>query len=134
MMAYLFLETTMEAIPEAGFTSFDLTSASASAGLTRLEWSVVAVASTDRLSTLRRPGRFGVACGYLFGRRPNAELADPRLETLRRIAVLIQHDSSLVPHAEYEAFILAGFTQAQYELLVSKIRLQHRRTTAGGKR
>jgi hypothetical protein len=134
MMAYLFLDTTMVETSVAGSAAPKPASASPSAGLTPLEWSVLALASTDRLSTLRKPGRIGIAWGHLFGKRHNPELADPRLEALRRVAVLMWHDSSLVPHVQHEALIAAGFTQAQYDLIVVRIASQSRRSVAGGRR
>lgn len=91
------------------------------ARLTALEWSVVALAERDRLSTLRTPGRMAVAVALLFGDRPNPRLADPRLEALRRIAVLSWHHGYTIPSSEVRAFIDAGFTPDQYELVVDSI-------------
>jgi len=133
-MAYLFLDNEPAETSSVGSAAFRPADAPPVAELTALEWSVVALASVDRLSTLRRPGRFGIFCGHLFGKRHNPELADPQLEALRRVAVLMWHDSSLVPHAEVEAFVAAGFTQAHYDLVVIRIASQLRRSTARGRR
>lgn len=90
------------------------------ARLSALEWSVVALARNDRLSTLRIPSRVRVAMGILFAARHNPMLADPRLEALRRIAVLSWHYGFAVSGTEVDAFITAGFSSDQYELLVTK--------------
>lgn len=100
--------------------------------LSALEWAVVALAEGDRLATLRTPGRIAIAMGALFGAGHNPRLADPRLEGLRRIAVLSWHHGYVVPSREVEAFLAAGFTAAQYELVVDSIataRRDRRRTT-----
>ena len=98
--------------------------------LTGLEWSVVALARGDRLSTLSRPGRMAIALGKVFGtRRHPAHLADARLEALRRMAVLTWHMSFAVPASEVRAFFAAGFSVAQYETMTASIasaRLQKR--------
>ncbi|UYY59265.1 hypothetical protein [Sphingomonas sp. S2-65] len=61
----------------------------AAAGLSALEWSVVALAQKDRLSSLKTPGRMSMAMGVIFGKQSaNPQLADPRLEALRRMSVL----------------------------------------------
>ena len=86
-----------------------------------LEWAVVAIARGDRLSSLGTPGRMASALGILFGSRPNPRLADPRLEALRRIAVLSWHSGYSVASHEVAAFIDAGFTHDQYETLLASI-------------
>ncbi|SEN10093.1 hypothetical protein SAMN05192583_2037 [Sphingomonas gellani] len=89
--------------------------------LSSLEWSVVAIAERDRLSTLRLPGRIAVAMGRLFGEGHNPRLADPRLEALRRMAVLTWHNGYTVPSGEVKEFLAAGYSPEQYELLVDSI-------------
>ena len=93
----------------------------APARLSALEWSVVALAARDALSTLREPGRMGEALRTLFGGRHNPRLADPRLEALRRMAVLARHYGYAVPGVDVRDFLHAGFTPAQYELLVDSV-------------
>jgi hypothetical protein len=91
-------------------------------GLTALEWQVVAIAQHDRLSSLETPGRLSMALGMLFGGHgPNPRLADPRLEALRRIAVLAWHRGYAVPRAAIRAFHEVGFTNEQYETLLASI-------------
>lgn len=86
-----------------------------------LEWSVVAMAERDKLSTLRSPGRMAVALGSLFGDRRNPGLADPKLEALRRLAVLTWHHGYRVADSAVRAFAAAGFTPDHYELLTGSI-------------
>jgi hypothetical protein len=99
--------------------------------LTALEWSVVALARGDDLSSLRMPGRLAVAMGGLFGTRHNPRLADPRLEALRRVAVLIQHQGVALPEQELAAFVDAGFEPAQYRLVANSLGVR-RTDTSGG--
>jgi hypothetical protein len=89
--------------------------------LSALEWSVVAIAQHDALSSLNTPGRISVALGALFGERQNPRLADSRLEALRRMAVLAWHRGYAVPVAEIKAFLAAGFTTHHYESLLASI-------------
>jgi hypothetical protein len=90
-------------------------------GFSALEWSVVAIAESDKLSSLRQPGRMAVAMGTLFGDRHNPRLADPRLEALRRMAVLSWHHGFVVPGHAVRDFTAAGYTLDQYETLVASI-------------
>lgn len=89
-------------------------------GLTRLEWSVVACARRDGRSTLRPESRWFRLLRTAFG-WPNPQLADGRLEALRRMAVLAWRDGYAVAGYEVRAFLAAGFTPAQYELMVDHI-------------
>ena len=91
------------------------------ATLSGLEWSVVALARRDRLSTLQRPSRMAVALGRLFGDRPNPRLADPKLEALRRFAVFAWHHGYALPSHEYDAFLDAGFSTGQLEQVLASI-------------
>ena len=64
--------------------------------LGRLEWDVVRLAQRDGLATLEAPGWLARTIGFLFGRDVNRQLADPRLEALRRYAVLLRHGGDLL--------------------------------------
>ena len=90
-------------------------------GLSALEWSVVALARRDRISSLAQPGRIATAMGRLFGTRNNPQLADPRLEALRRLAVLAWHRGYVLPKSELKRFLGAGFTPAQFETMLRSI-------------
>lgn len=99
-------------------------------GFSGLEWSVIALAQRDRLESLREPGRVSIALRALFGLWQDARLADGRLEALRRIAVLAWHKSYAVPVSELRAFLSAGFSVDQYEMLqasISRGRIRNRR-------
>lgn len=91
------------------------------ARLSALEWSVVAMAERDGLSSIREPSRFTKALNAFFGmRRPN-RLANDELETLRRIAILAWHYGWNVPKSELAAFLSAGFSTDQFELIQTSI-------------
>lgn len=102
-------------------------------GLTALEWSVVALAQRDRIASLREPSPLSIALGRVFGtRRRDPNLADPKLEALRRMAVLSWHRGYAVPVHELAAFFAAGFNTDQYETMLASISTaQASRTTRG---
>jgi hypothetical protein len=92
---------------------------------------VVAVRSGQALDELERrvvllsrrdprpAGRIGRAAAraahILFGGRETAGLADPRLEALRRFAVLLRIGGGHVASVEIERFVAAGFAEAQID-------------------
>lgn len=87
-----------------------------------LEWSVIRLARIDSLSTLRAPGRFRRFISWLMGRNGSPELANERLEALRRMAVLSWHFGFTVPGDDVANFLSQGFSPDQYELMVRSIR------------
>ena len=89
--------------------------------LTALEWSVVALARRDRLSSLREPGRMAKALAVVFGGSADNRLADPRLEALRRVSVHAWYHSFAIPQFEVDAFYDAGFAPEQLELVLTSI-------------
>lgn len=95
------------------------------AGFSALEWSVVMLARHDRPSSLREPGRIAKWLGRLFGAGINRRLADPKLEALRRMAVLTWHHSYSVPKGELQAFFDAGYLPDHYELLGKRVAEVH---------
>ncbi len=124
-MAYLHFSSDPVLSPYVGTTVVAPAAApkkAAASGLTALEWSVVALAQRDRLSSLREPSPLSIALGRVFGRGGRSPtLADPRLEALRRMAVLSWHRGFAVPTHELTAFLRAGFTIDQYEAMVASI-------------
>jgi hypothetical protein len=99
----------------------EVTAPVAQARLSALEWSVVALAERDTIASLREPGRIAAALESLFGlNRPN-NLANPRLEVLRRVAVFVWRQGWKVPASELKAFIAEGFTLDHYELIQASI-------------
>ena len=91
------------------------------ADFTQLEWQVVDIAQRDRLSSIHRPGAIARAFRWVFGGAVKTALSDPRLEALRRIAVLSWYRGFSVAPAEVRAFLAAGFTLDQYETLLARI-------------
>ncbi|MCC2979218.1 hypothetical protein [Sphingomonas sp. IC4-52] len=127
-MAYMAFDTLAASLPPSGAACLrvePITTAAdqANAGtspLSALEWSVVALARNDSLSSLRQPGRLSMAMATIF-RQSNPRLADPKLEALRRMAVLAWHHSFQVPASELRAFFEAGFTVGHYETMMASI-------------
>jgi hypothetical protein len=98
------------------------TAPAATIGFSPLEWSVVALAQRDRMSSLQQPSRVSSALGRVFfGERSNPRLADPSLEALRRVSVFAWHRGYAVPQREIRAFHDAGFSVDQYEVLLASI-------------
>ena len=87
-----------------------------------LEWSVIRLARVDGLWTLREPGRIRRLWNWLMGRNGSMELANERLEALRRMAVLSWHFGFTVPGDDVAFFLSQGFSPDQYELMVRSIR------------
>lgn len=88
---------------------------------TALEWQVIALAERDRLSSIREPGRIATAMGSIFGGHSHAQLADERLEALRRLAVIAWH-GPMLSDDNIDDFIDAGFSHDQLHLLRRSIR------------
>jgi hypothetical protein len=97
------------------------TAATPPARLSALEWSIVAMAEHDGLSSIREPGRYARAIRSFFGFRQPNRLANERLETLRRIAILAWHHGWNVPKSELTAFFEAGFSSDQFELIQNSL-------------
>lgn len=97
------------------------------ARLSPIEWAVVALARTEKLGSINRPGRIALAMHRLFGLKPANELADARLEALRRLAVVAWHRGEAVDPAMLEACRAAGFTRSQIELALASIARGRRR-------
>jgi hypothetical protein len=85
-----------------------------------LEWSVIRLARIDRLWTIRAAGRLRRLWNWFVG-RGNPELANPKLEALRRMAVLTWHYGFTVPGEDVHTFLSAGFSPDQYELMAGSI-------------
>lgn len=85
-----------------------------------LEWSVIRLARIDDLWTIRPAGPIRRFWNVLLG-RTNPELANVRLEALRKVAVLGWHFGFTIPDPDVADFLSAGFSPAQYELLVTSV-------------
>jgi hypothetical protein len=90
-------------------------------GFSPLEWTVIALARRDRLSSLSAPGPLARALGSVFGIGRQSVLADPRLEAIRRVAVHAWHRGYTLPVSEIKRFLAAGFTTGQFETLLASI-------------
>jgi hypothetical protein len=88
---------------------------------TALEWSVIALAKKDSLSSLKTPGRVARAMGSVFGRGTQSRLADPKLEALRRLAIHAWRRGFALPVSELEEFVAAGFTMDKAEILLASV-------------
>ena len=119
-MAYMDF-TDAQTLPSAVRTPVADVTPAREAGLSALEWSVVALARRDTLGSLRQPGRVSVALGGLFGTRHNPRLADGKLEALRQMAVLAWHRGYAVAKSAVQAFLAAGYTVDQYETMMASI-------------
>lgn len=120
-MTLLDASQTTEFQEEADFPALRAVASPQPASLSALEWSVVALARRERPSSIRRPGAIAAAMGLLFGGRRLPALADRRLEALRRLAVLAWHRAAAIDDGEIAAFLGAGFTSQQYELVRGSI-------------
>ena len=102
------------------------------ARLSALEWSVVAMAESDGLSSVRETSRYVAAIAKFLGFRKPNRLANERLEALRRLAVFAWHHRWNVPKSEIAAFLESGFSIDHYELVQTSIgqaRTSRRRRT-----
>ena len=89
--------------------------------LSPLEWHVVTLARGDRMSSIFEAGPIIRAARRLFGLTVSNALSDPRLEALRRIAVLSWHRGYSVAEEDVRAFIAAGFTLDHYDIVLTHI-------------
>lgn len=117
-----FFDATMTASPEAEEAPAQASVLGAvAADLSPLEWQVVSLARNDHPATLREPGLAERLRYRLFGGGTNPRLADPRLETLRRMAVQGWRYGYRLPVSAAAAFLQAGFTAEQLELILARI-------------
>jgi hypothetical protein len=97
------------------------------------EWEIIRLARSDGLASLREPSRLARLLGRLFGADFNRGLANPRLEALRRLAVLAWHHGYAVPISAIKAFKSVGFSIDQLEILLASVarsRVRHGRGAA----
>jgi hypothetical protein len=99
----------------------------------RHEWQVIVLARQDGLASLREPTRLATLLSRLFGARINRRLANPRLEALRRFAVLAWHHGYALPVSAMKAFKEEGYSLDHIELLLASVsagRTRHHRSAA----
>ncbi|QNE31090.1 hypothetical protein F1C10_03430 [Sphingomonas sp. NBWT7] len=85
-----------------------------------LEWLVIAIGQRDGLSVA--PSRpLLEAVGRLFGWHQPNQLANARLEELRRMAAAASEWGWHVPPVEMAAFLRAGWSEDQLEALIDRV-------------
>lgn len=98
--------------------SYSTPSAASIAVFDGVERQVIALARhDDRWSLLEVSDWRARIVRWLSGRRPVNRLANARLETLRRFAILARVKRGRVGDAEIQSFLEAGFTAVQAALL-----------------
>jgi hypothetical protein len=75
----------------------------------RLEQTVIALGRTDSPATLERPW-LAQLLERLFGLRSASRLADPRLESLRRMALILRLRPADPGATEVECFLASGYS------------------------
>lgn len=108
------------AAPERGFESGCATVVAVQNGayegtlskpiLSPLEQAVVALAAFDHRRSVDPPGRLDRFAQWLFGQAMSTQMADGRLEALRRYAVLARINGGMLSQAERDRFLAAGFS------------------------
>jgi hypothetical protein len=91
------------------------------AGFTQREWLVIQLARKDRLSSLREESELMEFLRLIFGFPKSRPLSDPKLEALRRMAVMSWHHGFNVDGREVEAFTAAGWSLDHYEAMLGHI-------------
>lgn len=76
-----------------------------------LERQVLQLAAADTRSSLNEPGRIVKMLCWVFAVRSANRLADPRIEALRRFAVMARVHGDALPDAEVDRLIGAGFVR-----------------------
>ncbi|MES2339179.1 MAG: hypothetical protein V4537_13880 [Pseudomonadota bacterium] len=87
-----------------------------------LERQVVQLARADGRWSLRTHGRIDTLLRWVFGVKPVNRLADPRLEALRRFAVMARLRGDRLPPQETERLIAAGFVREAIDEIRRMIR------------
>lgn len=87
----------------------------------RAEWAVITLARRDDLASLAPDSTWQRLRRRLFGIAAARPLANERLETLRRFAVLARLRRRRIDQDEIARFITAGFSRFQADVLLSLI-------------
>jgi hypothetical protein len=85
------------------------------------EWMVIALARGDTAASLEEPGKFRRTLEAFFKIRRANRLADPRLEALRRMAVLLRIGGGNTSADERAGFFSAGFSRAHLGALAGLV-------------
>ena len=92
--------------------------------LSQREWAIAWLARKDGLNSIRDEGRVGRLVRKIFGIERKNPLSDRRLEALRRVAVLSWRYGYNIAPSEITAFLEAGYSERQYETLLTRIRAE----------
>lgn len=87
----------------------------------RAEWSVIALARRDDAASLAPDSWWQRLRHRLFGIEASRPLANERLETLRRFAVLARLRRHSINPSEIARLVAAGFSAFQADVLLSLI-------------
>ena len=118
-MAFDLADSTVDAAPVDAFGR-------RATGFTQTEWVVIRLARRERLGGLRPGSRLERLARRLFGLEPATQLANPRLEALRRAAIRCRQDTGTFGRAEMEVLLDVGFGFDQVALLASHARSEVR--------
>lgn len=108
-MAYL--DLTQGFIPTGPAAAPSAPHARAMPALTKLERLVIHIARSDGIDSLAQPERGNRFTRWLFRADRLNPLADPRLEALRRYAVLLRLHGDAMPADEARRLLDAGFAR-----------------------
>lgn len=85
------------------------------------EWTIIRLAREDGLSSLREDSEFREFLRLVFGFERKRPLSNPRLEVLRRIAVLGWHHGYNIAGSELSAFFAAGYSPDHFDAMLAHI-------------
>jgi len=88
------------------------------AAFTPLEWRVISLARSERVTPIPPPqGRWQRLAAWFRAAPPLRPLANERLEALRRLASDLWHGHDAVGSGNLALFLAAGFAEAQLVIL-----------------
>jgi hypothetical protein len=120
-MAYLDLADTAFAAPALFSFAPSRAASEAAAEFNQREWAIIRLAREDGLSSLYEESEFKAFLRLIFGVRRKPPLSNPRLEALRRIAVLSWHYGYNIASSEVGSFLAAGFSADHYDAMLAHI-------------
>lgn len=90
--------------------------------ISAIEWRVVDLAEHDARASLRPFRKRGWFARLILGPQPpSRQLANERLEALRRLAVHAWHDGYLLPVSAIKDAMTAGYTELQAGRVIDRI-------------
>ena len=101
----------------ASCASSTLSLGPARADLSKEECATVWLSLRDPQSSLGPAGWRRRFSKFVFGIRPPNQMADPRLEALRRFSVLLRLGGDKIARDEEKDFLAAGFTTSQMTMV-----------------